>query len=293
MNTFMNKLLITAAITVATAGYAAAAAADEFTRIASDAQGRPTALQLAIVTYGPASGNEGLAVDLISAIHIGDRSYYGDLNDRFGAYDVVLYELIIRDESEITPNDSNPANMLSASQIFLKNLLGLAFQLDEIDYSAPNLVHADMTAAMLGDSMAERGESLYVYAWRTFLVALDEYARDPLGLRDFRVLGRMAAHHQNNGLKTAIAYEMADERNMRDFLGGDQGSALIAARNARAMQVLQEQIDAGATRIGIFYGVAHMPDFEQRLGEELSLVRQQTDWINAWQLGENDGAEAR
>lgn len=289
MSTFINKLLITAAIT----GFAVVAAADEFTRIASDTHGNPTALQLAIVTYGAASGDDELAVDLISAIHIGDSSYYGNLNDRFGAYDVVLYELVIRDESELTPNDSSPMNMLSASQVFLKNLLGLAFQLDEIDYSAPNFVHADMTAAMLGDSMAERGESLYVYAWRTFLMSLDEYARDPLGLRDLRLLGRMVAHRQGNGLKTAIAYEMADKRNMRDFLGGGQGSALIAARNARAMQVLQEQIDAGARRIGIFYGVAHMPDFEQRLGDELSLVRQQTEWINAWRLGEKADAEGR
>lgn len=289
MNTFINKLLIIAAM----ASFAVMAAADEFTRIVSDTHGNPTALQLAIVTYGAASGDDELAVDLISAIHIGDSSYYGNLNDRFGAYDVVLYELVIRDESEKTPNDLNRMNMLSASQVFLKNLLGLAFQLDEIDYSAPNFVHADMTAGMLGDSMAERGESLYVYAWRTFLMSLDEYAKDPLGLRDLRLLGRMVAHRQGNGLKTAIAYEMADERNMRDFLGGGQGSALISARNARAMQVLQEQIDAGARRIGIFYGVAHMPDFEQRLSDELSLVRQQTEWINAWRLDEKAGAEER
>lgn len=289
MNSFITKLLITVSITA----FTAAAAADDFTRIASDTDGNPTALQLAIVTYGPASGDDELAVDLISAIHIGDSSYYGNLNDRFGAYDVVLYELLIRDETEITPDDRDSLNVLSASQVFLKNLLGLAFQLDEIDYRAPNFVHADMTTAMLGDSMEERGESLYVYAWRMFLMSLDEYARDPLGLRDLRLLGRMVANRQGNGLKTAIAYEMADERNMRDFLGGEQGSALIAARNARAMQVLQEQIDAGARHIGIFYGVAHMPDFEQRLADELSLVRQQTDWINAWQLDEQAGAEEK
>lgn len=280
MNTLIHKLLVT----VATAGCASVAAAEEFTRIASDEHGNVSALQLAIVTYGPASANENLAVDLISAIHIGDRSYYEDLNDRFSTYDVVLYELLIRDETEVTPNDSQRMNMLSTSQIFLQRLLGLSFQLDEINYNAPNFVHADMTAAMLLDSMEKRGESLYVYAWRTFLLALDEYARDPLGLKDLRLLGRVVTHGGGNGLKTAIAFEMADERNMRDFLGGEQGSALIAARNERAMQVLREQIDAGASRIGIFYGVAHMPDFEQRLGDNLSLVRQQTEWINAWHL---------
>jgi len=289
MNTFINKLLIT----VAVAGLATVAVADEFTRIASNAHGNATALQLAIATYGPASGDDELAVDLIGAIHVADRSYYDKLNDRFGAYDVVLYELVIRDETQTTPSDPHRMNMLSTSQVFLKNLLGLAFQLEEIDYSASNFVHADMTATMLADSMEERGESLYVYAWRLFLLSLDEYARDPLGLKDLRLLGRMVAHREGNGLKTAIAYEMVDERNMQDFFGGGRGSALIAARNERAIEVLHEQIDAGAARIGIFYGVAHMPDLEQRLEDELSLVRQQTEWIDAWRLNEKVGAEGR
>jgi len=83
MNTFINKLLIT----VAVAGLATVAVADEFTRIASNAHGNATALQLAIATYGPASGDDELAVDLIGAIHVADRSYYDKLNDRFGAYD--------------------------------------------------------------------------------------------------------------------------------------------------------------------------------------------------------------
>ena len=38
-------------------------------------------------------------------------------------------------------------------------------------------------------------------------------------------------------------------------------------------------------RIGIFYGVAHMPDLEERLLNEVGLTYKTTTWVDAWQLG--------
>jgi hypothetical protein len=35
---------------------------------------------------------------------------------------------------------------------------------------------------------SERGESLYVYFWRIFFASLNEYAKDPLGLKDLEIL---------------------------------------------------------------------------------------------------------
>ncbi|MCH8059070.1 MAG: hypothetical protein IIA11_01290 [Proteobacteria bacterium] len=46
-------------------------------------------------------------------------------------------------------------------------------------------------------------------------------------------------------------------------------------------------------RIGIFYGVAHMPDLEERLVNELGLVRQEVLWIDAWKLGKQPVDSAR
>ena len=113
--------------------------------------------------------------------------------------------------------------------------------------------------------MEERGESLYVYFWRIFFATLNEYAKDPLGLRDVEMLSGMLAADQENSFKVMIAYEMTNLDSVQDVLGDDSSNAVIGARNQRAIDVLRREIDAGARRIGIFYGVAHLPDLEDRL----------------------------
>jgi len=167
----------------------------------------------------------------------------------------------------------------------MTKLLGLSFQLDEINYDQTNFVHADLSPSELRQSMDERGESLYVYFWRIFFASLDEYARDPLGLRDMEMVSAMLLSGQDASLKTIIAYEMTNLEQIQDILGEDSGSAVIGARNQRAVDVLQNEIDSGARRIGIFYGVAHMPDLEERLLDQLGLRYDKTTWVDAWQLG--------
>ena len=70
-------------------------------------------------------------------------------------------------------------------------------------------------------------------------------------------------------------------------------SAVIGARNQRAVDVLKREIEAGARRIGIFYGVAHMPDLEERLIDQLGLSWESTEWVDAWQLGDGERGEPR
>jgi hypothetical protein len=77
---------------------------------------------------------------------------------------------------------------------------------------------------------------------------------------------------------------MTDLDILRDILGDDADSAVIGARNQRAIDVLKAQLDAGAKRIAIFYGVAHMPDMERRMIDQLDLVYLNTTWVDAWRL---------
>ena len=266
----------------------AAAVADSgtaFARVATDEDERPRALQLAITTYAPANERQGLSVDLVSAIHIGDPAYYADLNRRFQEYDVLLYELVAPPEAIETNRLAKRKGLLSTTQIGMTKLLDLSFQLDEIDYEAANFVHADLSPQELRDSMADRGESLYVYFWRIFFASLNEYAKDPLGLKDWEMLSAAVTAEEDNAFKTMIAYEMTNIDQVRNVLGDDAGSAVIGARNQRAIDVLKREIDAGADHIGIFYGVAHMPDLETRLIEQLGLYYKKTTWVDAWLLG--------
>ena len=48
--------------------------------------------------------------------------------------------------------------------------------------------------------------------------------------------------------------------------------------------MLKSQLDGGAKRIAVFYGIAHMPDMEKRLINQLDLIYLDTTWIDAWRL---------
>ena len=258
--------------------------ASEFVRVTDDDDDKPLALQLAITRYVPRSSNGTVQVDLISAIHIGDKAYYEDLNARFVNYDAVLYELIAPKDTVIATRDPKRQGIISSTQLAMKSMLALSFQLDEIDYSAGNFVHADLSPTELSDRMAERGESLYVYFWRLFYASFDEYAKDPLGLKNVNLLSAMLSADSDNAFKTMLAYEMTNLEKTSEILGDDSQSAVIGARNQRAIDVLREQMNSGAKRIAIFYGAAHMPDMEERLLQQLDLVYLDTIWVDAWRL---------
>ena len=274
----------------------AAAAQDkapEFARVDLDADKRPRALQMSIARYAPAIGDRLLQIDLVGAIHIGDPAYYAELNERFRDYDVLLYELIAPSGGVSSNRLEKRKGILSSTQIGMTKLLDLSFQLDEVNYDAGNFVHADLTPEELRASMKERGESLYVYFWRIFFATLNEYAKDPLGLRDMEMLSGMVAAEEENSFKVMIAYEMTNLDSVQDVLGDDSSNAVIGARNQRALDVLKREIHAGARRIGIFYGVAHMPDMEERLLDQLDMTWESTEWVDAWQLGDGDRGEPR
>jgi len=256
----------------------------QFARVDADDEDRPRALQLGISSYVSPDDQDGIRVDLVGAIHIGDKSYYAELNERFKQYDALLYELVAPVGANVSEQVERRKGLLSGAQIAMTKILDLSFQLDEIDYSQPNFVHADLTPSEFSQSMADRNESLYVYFWRIVFASIDEYAKDPLGLRDWQMLSAMVNSGEDNSLKIMMAYEMANMESVQDILGEDSSSAIVGARNQRAIEVLRGQLDAGARRIGIFYGVAHMADLEDRLVNELGLTFESTSWVDAWQL---------
>lgn len=253
-----------------------------FARVDIDETGRPRALQMAVATYLPADGAPGPRVDLVSAVHIGEAAYYAELNRRFGEYDAVLYELVAPPGTVLTP-ETEKTGFIAGAQQLLTRALDLTFQLDEIDYTQPNLVHADLSGDELARSMAERDESLYTYFWRMVFATFREYAKDPLGLRDIQNLTAVVGAGGTPSFKTLLAYEIANPGSLEPIFGDDAESSIIGVRNARAIEVLGELTDEGIASAAIFYGVGHMPDLEERLLEK-GFVRGSTVWIDAWHL---------
>ena len=77
---------------------------------------------------------------------------------------------------------------------------------------------------------------------------------DPLGILE----------HPGNParMKRLLAEQLSDAGELEQGFGPTMNRILIRDRNEAAVAVLQKEIAKGRKRIAIFYGAAHMPDFD-------------------------------
>jgi len=242
--------------------------------------GAPRALEVAIAGFESAAGTR---VDLVGAIHVADRAYFRELDRRLAGYEVVLYELVAEPDRAAAAGAARPS-MISLLQGGMKNALGLAFQLDEIDYRRANMVHADLTPDAFSASMRERGESVLGMMFRGWALAMAEQGAGQAAGQEADFIKALFARDRQRALKRLLAGQLAEQTDLLESLAGDQGSTLITVRNQRALAELRDQLAAGAREVAIFYGAGHMPDFEKRLVEEFGMRRVSNEWIEAWDL---------
>lgn len=257
---------------------------EQFIRIARDQDEVPTALEAAIVRYVPAGGEGETHVDLISAIHVAEPDFFAGLNRRFQAYDAVLYELVAPKGTRIPRGGVRQQSAVSLLQGGMTQALGLSFQLDEIDYTRPNLVHADMTPAEFAQSMQDRGESLGKMFFRAVGQAMARQSGDVAGATDVRLLTAMFSDHREHELKLILAEEFANLGGVMVVYEGPNGSTLVTERNKKALDVLRAQLAAGKKRLAIFYGAGHMSDMAERLARDFDMQQQHVEWLLAWDL---------
>lgn len=239
----------------------------EVVRLLRDSAGVVQALETPILHL---ENKDGVKVDLIGAVHVADPEYYEQLEELFKSYDVLLYELIA--DPEVKSGDSN----VSFAQRKLRDMLGLEFQLDAIDYAAPNFVHADLTPSEFKASMRARGESFT----SMFLKLLSKSENDQSVT--LRLLASLISPKSELIRKRALAEELAkSDQILSMFVEGD-GSTLLTVRNDKAIDVLKTAIKNGNKEIGVFYGSAHLPDLRTKLTKDFSQTG--VTWIRAWNL---------
>lgn len=280
------------ALCVALCGIAAAEPPEagqkgRFLRLARGDDESPTALEAAIVRHAPPAGRSrsGSTVDLISAVHVADRKYYEQLNRLFQDYDAVLYELVAPEGTRIPKGGPEVyKSPVSKLQNLMTDFLELEFQLRGIDYTRPNLVHADMTAEQFVQSMRQRGESMLKVFLRIMGYAFSQQAKSPGGSGDLRLLWAFFDKNRALAIKRIMAEQFEDMEGSLAAINGPEGSTLITERNKVALEVLRQQLDAGKRKVAIFYGAGHMPDFQQRLHNDFGMVPIGTRWLAAWNL---------
>jgi hypothetical protein len=264
------------------------AEATKFVQVKRDQNGKPLSMQTAIVRYVPAKADkakEGLVIDLVSVVHIADRKYFDKLNTRFEDYDAVLFELVMAKGTKVpkggVKKGSNPLSMI---QEIMTLVLQLDLQTRCIDYTPKNFVHADLSPQELSDIIKKRGDN----SLSMILTIAGEVLREQNKMagkpgQNFDPLTLLTDPKAPSKLKVIMAEQMEQ---MADGtgLGKTLNQLLIDERNAACMKVLNEQIADGKKKIAIFYGAAHMPDFERRLVEKHGMERQKVIWYDAWDL---------
>jgi len=252
-------------------------------------------LESAIATYRNA---DGVVVHLVAAVHVGEKSYYEGLNKTFKGYDALLYEMVKPKNMAAPVRGQRTGSAVSGFQRFLTDVLELEFQLDGIDYSAPNFVHADLDVETFYKLQEERGESLLTLMFRSML---SEMQRQSAGtgarpITIFDLLAAMNSPDSGRQYKLLLARQFQDIEAQIAGVEGKEGTVLVAERNKAALKVLRETIGAGKKNIGVFYGAGHMRGLENALIGEMGFRRTGTEWRVAWDMtqpAEGGGATTR
>lgn len=284
MKSWLGLLLAT----VAFAHSVNAAGPPDYIRFAEDRGS--SRLELAIRTFAMPSGQK---VDLIGVVHIADAPYYQELNRRLEAYDSVLFELV-GDPERLTrgaPAGADPEIQPGGGAIgFLQQAasrhLALSFQLDAIDYSRQNMVHADVSAADFGRMQQERGETMLTLFTRAMQAQMSGQANTAAmnELNTFALIRIFMSPDSAAEFKRALAKMLAQTESLTVAMEGQGGTAMLTGRNEVALRKLEEVLaQKRQRRVAVFYGGAHMPGIEtallkdgaQAVGEE---------WLAAWTI---------
>jgi hypothetical protein len=261
--------------------------AADFMRIRKGLDGRTSALETSITRY-ERIGKDGqrITVDLIGVVHIGEQQYYETLNDRFKKYEGLLYELVAPEGTVIPKggrNEGSGLNPVAAMQKGMQGVLGLEFQLEHIDYTKKNFIHADMTPEEFAESMANNDESVAKYALRAIGQGMAMQSAGKGG-GEMGMLMAMFSSNKEISMRRAFAKQMKEMDVGLAMFEGTDGSTIIDHRNAKCMKVLQAEIDGGKKNLAIFYGAGHLPDMEERLLEDFQMKRGGQMWLKAWSL---------
>lgn len=254
-------------------------------------------LEVPILHY-KRSRSDNLTVDFLGAVHIAESGYYQKLNELFKSYDVVLFELIadIPKDAKIEQGPKRQDSSLGAVQRKMAEICGLSFQLDHIDYSAANFVHADLSPQQLSEAMNARGETPLKLILKLLKLSFDPEFNKRLeesgitgsgldGINPIMIILRGPTDAERVRIKRFMAQGLVASEAVLTTLEGESGISLIDDRNSAIVNVLRSEISSGKKRIGIFYGAGHAPDLHERLRKELGLKLLQVEWLQAWDLG--------
>jgi hypothetical protein len=236
-------------------------------------------------------GPGGVLVDLVGAVHVADAVYFEALNERFKGYDAVLYELVGSPEkgkplgNRAVANDAR-LGWIGTLQQKMKEALKLEGQLEKIDYTAANFVHADMGMEAFQKTQETKQET-FLGLWLKAMAAQQSVGSSEAAGNDLAsvmvLLQILMKKDGADDLKRLIGREFDQVESIMSGMEAGGGTVIIGERNRVALEVMAEQIAVGKKRLAIFYGAGHFPDMQKRL-EAMGFQKKGEEWLPAWRI---------
>lgn len=286
----------------------------EYIRITRDDRRLPLTMETPVITFRSAERFPGVTIDLVGAVHLGEAEYYEELNKRFSKYDMVLFEAVMSEaavEAGVRPGGKaairdalpdkrnlNDAQIgfaaISVLQLGMKDALGMEFQLETVDYTPDNFVHADMTSEEFEASMKNRGESFGSMLLSEMGKSMSsQKQQNPVAMNLDMLISALSSDRVYAARRIA-ASQLAKEGAGEAFADADGTSTIITERNRRCFEIMEREIkDKKPSTIAIFYGAGHFADMEKRLTKDYGFTRSGEEWIVAWKLRNPKSAKAQ
>lgn len=275
----------------------------------SNANSNVVQLQVALRQF-VAPGPNRPVIWLSSVCHIGEPSYFAQIQAHLDRQTLVLFEGIGPGEQNVPSQAEEAAAATSAPvggaggasaddhsslQTSLAASLGLVFQLEAIDYRRANFRNSDLSLGQLRDLLARQSaasgepgagpsfESLIQMmqggSWFDTLVQM--------GLRflganpKFQGLARLALLDLLGGIQGDLAHLKELPPEVNQLL-----EVLLQRRNERVLTDLKASLPTigKAGSIAVFYGTGHMPDLEKHLRSDLHYRPAGDLWLTAFSV---------
>ncbi len=229
----------------------------------------PDRLQTAVTRFE----KDGTTVDLVGVVHLADAAYFKTLNERLKTYDAVLYEMVggpHRPDKTTSDADAAPAAGAVAEEVgsvrqlqqLAKAFFGLEYQLDGIDYAAPNFVHADVGWLEMETLMKARNETLMTLFTRAMSLPEDSAlpgipADDAAAEAMMRRLFSAVVTGDSAGLKRTLAPFLSEaEHLIAQTRGGGRYRARARAEPCRLEKFAELRRERGPGSYAISTGPA-------------------------------------
>jgi hypothetical protein len=227
--------------------------------------------EVASKTFAPKQGN-GPIITLLGAVHIGEPSYYQQLQSRLDKADLVLYEEIGTPEeiAEIKTQcpklyDEKGGHRLGALQ---KNLVT---QVKNIKKRA-HFVHADI-------SMKEALDHYNILPGKPLCERLAGLQKDPLSELEIPA-------EDVNKSRNELALNLIKNMSYDYEFASEEDKFMTFHRNSYIIKKLGEELPKYTNdqkEIIIFYGAMHLPDVEKSLKQGGHKLKS-TEWLSAFSL---------